>query len=59
MLLRNTNLEYIKHNRVQMKVQKEVMGILKNFFENIKRTVKELKGYTILENIEDDKELLF
>ena len=36
------------------------MGILiKEFFENIKRTVKKLKGYTILENIEDDKELLF
>ena len=59
MLLRNTNLEYINHNRVRIEGSKRGYENFKEFFENIKRTVKELKGYTILENIEDDKELLF
>ena len=29
----DTNLEYIKHNRVRIEVQKEVMRILKNFLK--------------------------
>jgi quinol monooxygenase YgiN len=58
MLLRNTNLKYIKINRVRLKVasQKKVTGIFKEFFESIKGTVKGLKGYAIFENIENDKE---
>jgi quinol monooxygenase YgiN len=58
MLLRNTNLEYIKHNRVRLKEgsQKKVTGIFKEFFEDIKGTIKGLKGYAIFENIENDKE---
>ena len=55
----DTKLEYIKHNRVRIEDSKKGYGNFKEFYENIKRTVKELKGYTILENIEDDKELLF
>jgi heme-degrading monooxygenase HmoA len=53
-----TNLDYIKYNRVRLKEgsQKNVTKIFKEFFENIKGTVKGLKGYTILENIENDKE---
>jgi heme-degrading monooxygenase HmoA len=59
MLLRNTNLEYIKLNRVRLKAaasQKKITEIFKEFFEDIKKTVKGLKGYAILENIENDKE---
>jgi heme-degrading monooxygenase HmoA len=58
MLLRNTNLEYIKYNKVRLKAvsQKKVTEIFKEFFENIKETIKGLKGYAILENIENDKE---
>ena len=43
MLLRNTNLEYIKLNRVRLKAasQKKVTEIFKDFFENIKGTVKD------------------
>jgi heme-degrading monooxygenase HmoA len=53
-----TNLKYIKHNKVRLKEgsQKKVTEIFKEFFENIKGTVKGLKGYAILENIENDKE---
>ena len=59
-LLRNTNLKYIKINRVRLKVdsQKKVTGIFKEFFESIKGTVKGLKGYAILENLENDKETI-
>jgi heme-degrading monooxygenase HmoA len=58
--LRNTNLEYIKLNRVRLKAasQKKVTEIFKEFFENIKGTVKGLKGYAILENIENDRETI-
>ena len=54
----DTNLEYIKHNRVRLKegFQKEVTEIFTEFFENINGTVKGLKGYAILENIENDRE---
>ena len=57
-ILRDNNLEYIKHNRVRPKEgsQKKVTGIFKEFFENINGTIKELAGYTIMENIENDKE---
>ncbi|HET8856100.1 MAG TPA: antibiotic biosynthesis monooxygenase [Nitrososphaeraceae archaeon] len=53
-----TNLKYIKYNKVRLKegTQKKVTEIFKEFFENIKGTVKGLKGYAILENIENDKE---
>jgi hypothetical protein len=53
-----TNLKYIKYNKVRLKEgsQKKVREIFKEFFENIKGTVKGLKGYAILENIENDKE---
>lgn len=56
----NTNLEYIKLNRVRLKAasQKKVTEIFKEFFENIKGTVKGLKGYAILENIENDRETI-
>jgi heme-degrading monooxygenase HmoA len=56
--LKGNNLEYIKHNRVRLKEgsQKKVTGIFKEFFESIKGTVKGLKGYAILENIENDRE---
>jgi hypothetical protein len=47
----DTNLKYIKHNRVRIEGSKRGYGNFKEFFENIKRTVKELKRYTILENI--------
>jgi heme-degrading monooxygenase HmoA len=58
--LKNTSLEYIKHNRVRLKEasQKKVTGIFKEFFQDIKGTVKGLKGYAILENIENDKETI-
>ena len=53
-----TNLKYIKYNKVRLKEgsQKKVTEIFTEFFENIKGTVKGLKGYAILENIENDKE---
>ncbi|HSF00967.1 MAG TPA: antibiotic biosynthesis monooxygenase family protein, partial [Nitrososphaeraceae archaeon] len=59
-ILKNTSLEYIKHNRVRLKEgsQKKVTEIFKEFFENIKGTVKGLKGYAILENIENDRETI-
>ena len=54
----NSNLEYIMYNKVRLKEdsQKKVTEIFKEFFENIKGTIKGLKGYTILENTENDKE---
>ena len=57
-ILRDNNLEYIKHNRVRLKEgsQKRLKKFSKNFFENINGTIKELAGYTIMENIENDKE---
>ena len=60
MVLRNTNLEYIKHNRLDSKQphKKRVTEIFKEFFEDIKGTVKGLKGYAILENIENDRETI-
>ena len=60
MVLRNTNLEYIKLNRVRLKAasQKKITEIFKEFFEDIKGTVKGLKGYAILENIENDRETI-
>jgi heme-degrading monooxygenase HmoA len=60
MLLRNINLEYIKINRVRLKTasQKKVTEIFKEFFEDIKGTAKGLKGYAILENIENDRETI-
>ncbi len=56
--MKNTNLEYIKYNKVRLKEgsQKKVTEIFTEFFENIKGTVKGLKGYAILEDIENDKE---
>ena len=59
-ILNGNNLECIKHNRVRLKEgsQKKVTGIFKEFFESIKGTVKGLKGYAILENIENDKETI-
>jgi heme-degrading monooxygenase HmoA len=58
--LKNTSLEYIKHNRVRLKEasQKKITQIFKEFFQDIKGTVKGLKGYAILENIENDKETI-
>ena len=58
--MKNTSLEYIKHNRVRLKEgsQKKVTEIFTEFFENIKGTVKGLKGYAILENIENDRETI-
>ena len=58
MLLKNTNLKYIKINRVRLKEgsQKKATEIFKEFFEDIKGTIKGLKGYAIFENIENDKE---
>ena len=58
MILKDNNFEYIKYNKVRLKEgsQKKVTEIFKEFFENIKGTVKGLKGYAILENIENDKE---
>jgi hypothetical protein len=55
--MKETNLEYIKHKRVRLKEgsQKKVTEIFKEFFESIKGTVKGLKGYAILENIENKK----
>ncbi len=56
----DTNSEYIKHNRVRLKEgsQKQVTEIFKQFFEDIKGTVKGLNGYAILENIENDRETI-
>ena len=56
--MKDTNLEYIKYNKVRLKEgsQKKVTEIFTEFFENIKGTVKGLKGYAILEDIENDKE---
>jgi heme-degrading monooxygenase HmoA len=56
----NTKLEYIKHNRVRLKQgsQKQIIKIFKEFFEDIKATVKGLKEYAILENIENDRETI-
>jgi quinol monooxygenase YgiN len=58
--MKDTNLEYIKHNRVRLKEgsQKKITENFKEFFEDIKGTVKGLKGYVILENIENDKETI-
>ena len=41
----DTNLEYIKHNRVRLKEgsQKKITENFKEFFEDIKGTVKGLK----------------
>ena len=60
MLLKNTNFEYIKLNRVRLKTasQKKATEIFKEFFESINGTVKGLKGYAILENIENDRETI-
>jgi heme-degrading monooxygenase HmoA len=60
MLLRNTYLEYIKLNKVRLKAasQKKITEIFKEFFEDIKGRVKGLKGYAILENIENDRETI-
>ncbi|HEX7256880.1 MAG TPA: hypothetical protein VF242_02360 [Nitrososphaeraceae archaeon] len=59
--MKETNLEYIKHNRVRLKEgsQKKVTGIFKEFFESIKGTVKGFKGSAILENIENKKKEFF
>ena len=45
----------IKYNTIRLKEgsQKKVTDIFKEFFESIKGTVKGLKGYAILENIEN------
>ena len=58
--MKDNSLEYIKHNRVRLKEgsQKRVTEIFKEFFKNIKGTVKGLKGYAILENIENDRETI-
>ena len=58
--MKNTSLEYIKHNRVRLKEasQKKITQIFKEFFQDIKGTVKGLKGYAILESIENDKETI-
>jgi heme-degrading monooxygenase HmoA len=56
--LKDTNLEYIKHNRVKEGFQKKVTEIFKEFFEEIKGTIKGLKGYAILENIENNRETI-
>ena len=58
--MNNTSSEYIKHNRVRLKEgsQTKVTEIFTEFFENIKRTIKGLKGYAILENIENDREII-
>jgi quinol monooxygenase YgiN len=60
MLLRNTNLECIKLIELDSKKahKKKVTEIFKEFFEDIKGTIKGLKGYAILENIENDRETL-
>ena len=58
--MKGNNLEYIKINRVRLKTasQKKATEIFKEFFESIKGTVKGLKGYAILENLENDKETI-
>ena len=65
-LFNKPNLRYcwyqfrIKYNTIRLKEgsQKKVTDIFKEFFESIKGTVKGLKGYAILENIENDKETI-
>ena len=61
MFLRNTNLECIKLIELDSKKahKKKVTEIFKEFFEDIKGTIKGLKGYAILENIEIIEKLLF
>ena len=56
--MNDNNLQYIKCNKVTLKEgsQKKVTKIFKEFFGNIKGTIKGFKGYTILENIKNDKE---
>ena len=54
----DTNLEYINHNRVRIEGSKRGNENFKEFFENIKGTVKGLKGYAILENIVNDRETI-
>ncbi len=58
--MKDTNLEYIKHNRVRLKEgsQTKVTEIFKEFFESIKGTVKGLKGFAIVENIENNRETI-
>jgi hypothetical protein len=41
-----------------MKAHENRLLIFKEFFEDIKGTVKGLKGYAILENIENDRETI-
>jgi heme-degrading monooxygenase HmoA len=58
-ILKNTSLEYIKYNRVRFKEgSKKVTEIFTDFFETTKRTVKGLKRYAILENIENERETI-
>ena len=59
-MLKYNNLQYIKYNKVRLKKdsQKNVTEIFKEFFEDTKGTIKGLKGYAILENIENDKETI-
>ena len=54
----DTILEYIKHNRLRIEGSKMGYENFKEFFENIKGTVKGLKGYAILENIVNDRETI-
>jgi heme-degrading monooxygenase HmoA len=58
--LKDNNSEYIKHTRVRFKEgsQKQITEIFKEFFEEIKGTVKGLKVYAILENVENDRETI-
>ena len=58
--MKNISSEYIKHNRVRLKEgsQKKVTEIFVKFFEDIKGTVTGLKGYSISENIENDRETI-
>jgi heme-degrading monooxygenase HmoA len=57
-ILKDNNSEYIKHTRVRFKEgsQKQITEIFKEFFENINGAVIGLKGYAILENVENDRE---
>ncbi len=52
MLLRKTNLKYVKLNRVRLNAvsQTKITEIFKEFFEDINGTIKGLKGYAIFEN---------
>jgi heme-degrading monooxygenase HmoA len=51
-------LKYVKHNRVTLKEgsQKRTTEIFREFFKNVKGNVDGMKGYAILENIENDRE---